>query len=59
MGHNWIASAYDLRIVAAFVEHAHIQSQHIGKKDGAGHTSLIRADNHHMITVNLKLFLML
>ena len=59
MGHNGIASIDDLGVVAALVEHAHVKSQHVGKIHGAACAALIRADDHHMAAVNLKVCLVL
>ena len=34
---------------------AHIQSQNIGNVDGTGHTALVRADDHHVVGVDLQI----
>ena len=53
MGYNRIAAIDDLCIIAAFIEHTHIKTQHIGKIYSPSCTALIRTDDHHVITVNL------
>ena len=59
MGHNGVASIDDLGVVTALVEHAHIKSQHVGKIHGAPCAAFVRADDHHVVTVNLKVCLVL
>ena len=34
-----------------------VQSQHVGEEHGAGHAALVGVDDHHMLTVNLKILL--
>ena len=57
MGNDRVASVDDPGVIAAFVEHTHVKSQHVGEEDSAGHTALIRADDHHVIAIDLQLFL--
>ena len=55
MGNNRIASIDDLRIIAPLVEHTHIQIQHVGQIDRALGGSLVRADRHHVVAVDLQI----
>ena len=54
MGQNGIAAVYDAGVIAALVEHAHVEPQHIGQIDRAGHAALVRADDQHMVAVHLQ-----
>ena len=58
MGNNRIASVYDTGVITTFVEHTHIKVQHVGKIHGASCCSFIRADGHHVLAVDLKIFYM-
>ncbi len=55
MGYNRIAAVHNLAVISAFVEHSHIKTQHICQIYCTVGTSLIRADNHHMIAVDLQI----
>ena len=57
MSHDRIAATHNLCIVTALIEHPHIKSQYVGKVYSAAHTALIRADHHHMVTVDLQFLL--
>ena len=59
MSNDRITSVYNLCVIAAFIEHTHVQPQHIGKIHGSSRTALIRADDHHMAAVNLQICLIL
>ena len=58
MGHNRVASVHDTGVVSAFVEHTHIYAQVVGQIYGAAHRSLIGADYHQVILVNLQCLIM-
>ena len=45
--------SHDLGVVPALVEHTHIQSQHVGEVHGAAGSALVRADDHHVVAVDL------
>ena len=49
MGDDGVLAIDDSGIIAALVEHAHVNSEHIGEIDGTGHGSLIRGDNHQVV----------
>ncbi len=54
MGDNGVASVDDLRVVAAFVKHAHVKVQHIGQIHSPSGRAFIRADRHHVVAVDLQ-----
>ena len=54
MGNDGITAVYYFGVVAPFIEHAHVQAQHIGNIDGPAHAALVRADYHHMIGIQLQ-----
>ena len=55
MSHNRILTIDDCRIVTAFIKHSHIDTENIGKINGAVHRSLIRADDHKVIFIGDKI----
>lgn len=55
MSYNGIAAIDDGRVVAAFVEHSHINAQIVGDVDCAAHAAFIGADYHEMIAVYRKI----
>ena len=57
MSNNWITSVYNLCIITAFIEHTHVKTEDICKVYGTVCSALIRADCHHMVTVDLKIFI--
>ena len=59
MGNDRVAAVDDLCVVTSLVEHTEIQSENICEEDCASHTAFIRADDHHVVTVDLKLLLVL
>ena len=59
MGDNGIPAAYNLGIIPAFVEHAHIHPQVIGKVNGPVHGPFIGAYNHQMLFVDTDAGIML
>ena len=54
MGNDWIASIDYFRVITAFVEHTHVYTQHICQINCTAGTTLIRADDHQMLTVYLN-----
>ena len=56
MRYNRVAAVYQLAVITAFIEHAHIKPQHVSKVDSTVSAPFIRADNHHMIAVNGQIF---
>ena len=52
MGNDGVAAIDDPGVVAAFVEHTHIQPQDVCHVDGTAHAAFIRADHHHIVFVN-------
>ena len=58
MSNNGIASVYHSGVVAALVEHTHIDAQVVCQVYGAVHGALVRADNHQMLFVNFQVFIM-
>ena len=59
MGNNGIASVYNAGIITPLVEHTHIKSQYVSHINSTSHTAFIRADDHHMIGIKLKVRYML
>ena len=59
MSNDRVSAVYDLGVITALIEHTHIQSQHICEIDSTAGTAFIRADDHHVVTVDLKLLLVL
>ncbi len=55
MGHDRVPAVLDAGVIAALVEHSHIQPQHTGEIHGPRHTALVGADDHHMTAVDPKL----
>ena len=55
MGYNGIPAIYDGRVVPAFIEHTHIDPQHIGQIDGTAGTACIRADDHQTVAVDFQI----
>ena len=55
MGNDRVASINDGRVVAAFVEHTHVNTEVVCHVDRTAHTALIRADDHQMILVELHI----
>ena len=53
MGDNRVSSVHDSAVISPLIEHANINAQHIGIIYGSAHGALVRADNHHMLRVNL------
>ena len=53
MCNDRVAAVYDLAVVAALVEHTHIQTEHVSQIYGTVGTTFIRADNHHMFGIDL------
>ena len=54
-----VTSVDSLGVIQTFVIHTHINTKDIGKIDCAVHASFIRADDHEMIVVDVKSFLMI
>ena len=57
MRYDRIAPVDDRRVVAPLIEHAHIDAENVGYIDRASHASLVRADGHEMILVDLDVLL--
>ena len=55
MCNDRIPSVNDPCIVAAFIEHTHVQSKHVCKIYSAVCSAFVRTDRHHMITVDLQI----
>ncbi len=55
MGHHRIGAVLEAGIVSAAIEHAHVQTQNIGKIDGPLHAGLVGADDQHVIAVDLQI----
>ena len=54
MRHDGVAAIDHGGIVAALIEHAHVQRQHGGIEDIALYRALVGADDHHMGFVNVQ-----
>ena len=59
MSNDRVSAVYDLGVITALIEHTHIQSQHICEVDGTAGTAFIRADDHHVVAVDLQVLFML
>ena len=55
MGNDGVASIDNLRVVSSLIEHTHVQTKNVGNVDGTSHTAFIRADDHHVVAVDLKI----
>ena len=53
MGNDWVTSIDNTGVIAAFVEHTHVNTQVVCQIYGAGHSALVRADNHQVVLVDL------
>ena len=53
MGNDRVAAVNDSGVVTALIEHTHINSEVVGQVYGTVHGTLIRADDHEMILVDL------
>ena len=51
MCNDRIFTIYDGRIITAFVEHTHINTEYVGEVYGSLHCTFIRADDHQMVFV--------
>ena len=51
MGDNRVASVDDPGIIAAFIEHAHLDAEHVGDIYGAVCSALVRTHHHEVIAV--------
>ena len=50
-------TAFDhFAVVKTAVVHTHVHTKDVGKIDGSAHASLVRADDHEMVIVNMKIF---
>ena len=56
MCNDRIVSIYDLCIITSLVEHSHIQIQNVSEINSTGSSAFVRTDYHHMIAVDLKIF---
>ena len=59
MGNDWVASVDDLCVVTSLIEHTEIKSKNVCEEDCTSHTAFIRADDHHVVAVDLKVLLIL
>ena len=55
MGNDRVPSVHNAGVVTALIEHAHIQTEHIGKVDCTSGRTLIRADRHHVVAVDFQI----
>ena len=53
MGHNGVPAVDDLGVVASLIEHTHIHAQVVGQVYGTVHGSLVGADDHQMVLIDL------
>ena len=52
-----VDAVFKTGIVAALVEHTHVQAKNVGVIDSALHSALVRADDQHVVVVDLKVVL--
>ena len=52
--HDRVLAVDDAGVIASLIEHTHVNAQVVGKIHGAGHGSLIRADDDQMILVDCQ-----
>ena len=55
MVENRVHPIYESGVIAALVEHTHIQSQDVGVVYSAFHAALVRADDEHVVFVDLEI----
>ena len=54
MCNDRITSINNLSVISSLIEHTHIKTKNISKVNSTSHTTFIRADNHHMLAVDVK-----
>ena len=52
MGDDGVLAVYHGGVIAALVEHTHVDAQDVGKVNGAVHGAFIRADDHQVVLVH-------
>ena len=54
MGYDRITSSDHAGVIPALIEHSHIQVQYVSQVDCTFGSTLVRADSHHVLTVDLQ-----
>ena len=55
MRHDRILAVHDPGIIASLIEHTDIQAERIGEIDRSADRAFIRADDHHVLGVDLEI----
>ena len=56
MCNDWVLAIYDRCVITSLIEHTNINTQVVCEVDRTVHGTFIRADCHHVIAVDLKVF---
>jgi len=54
MSNDRVAAINNSGVVSSLIEHTHIETENVGIVNGTAHSAFIRADDHHMVAVYLK-----
>ena len=54
MSNNRISSVNNSGVVSSLIEHTHIQTEYVCNVNCTSHTAFIRADNHHVVGIDLQ-----
>ena len=54
MSDNGVAAVNDTGVITALIEHTHVQSENICQIYSTVCAAFIRADSHHMLSVDLQ-----
>ena len=52
MSNDRVTAVYDVRVIASFVEHTHINAKNIGHVNRTAGSALVRADDHQMVGIH-------
>ena len=58
MSYDRVSAVHNAGVVTALVEHSHVQTKDIGNVDRTAHSTLVRADDHHVIRIDLQILYM-
>ncbi len=58
MSHDGVAAIDDAGVIAALVEHTHIQPQHGGEEDVPIQRAFVGADDHHVLPIQLQILIL-
>ena len=52
MSYDRVTSVYDTAVITTLVEHTHVYTEYVCKVDSTVCSTLIRRDNHEMVSIN-------